>query len=323
MTVTPRPDDAPVIKVADPSQATQIEQARVTAEVQAAVTVAQAHKRSTEDALREMHEATGQLALAERAFFSFPRSGEAIEGASIDLARELARVWGNIQYGITELKRDLVKHESEMRAEAWDLQANTRVWNTFTVPHKRDTKKERGVPILDLRDVYENNANMGARRVRECIFAVLPIWFTKAAEARCRETVDRDQSEVPIAVRRAQVVAKFAGEDVTQEQLEARQRRKLDQWTPRDISQLGVLFGSLAAGTITRGEAFPDEPVTADEMRAAVAAPSKPPEAAAPAADAGTGRAVEASESRTAPREGPDGWPEAVKPGEGKPRGRQ
>jgi hypothetical protein len=58
----------------------------------------------------------------------------------------------------------------------------------FIVPHIRDTKGGRK-PITATRDIYENNANMGARRVRECIFAAIPRWFTDEAEDLCRQTL--------------------------------------------------------------------------------------------------------------------------------------
>jgi hypothetical protein len=112
------------------TQATAVETARAIAEVQAAAFVAQQMPRSIQRARADMLEACQQLALAERAFFSFRRSGQSVTGPSIHLARELARVWGNIDYGIKELRRDDSGGESEMLAYAWDLQTNAR--NTGT-----------------------------------------------------------------------------------------------------------------------------------------------------------------------------------------------
>jgi hypothetical protein len=50
--------------------------------------------------------------MAETAFYSYPRGGQTVSGASIRFAEELARCWGNIEYGIKELSRD--KDKSEM-----------------------------------------------------------------------------------------------------------------------------------------------------------------------------------------------------------------
>src|SRR5262245_12533080 len=87
-------------------QATAIEQSRAVAEVQAAVIVAQQRPRNVNAAVNEMRAACQQPGLAERAFFRYSRGGGQVSGATIHLARELARCWGNIQYGIAELRRD-------------------------------------------------------------------------------------------------------------------------------------------------------------------------------------------------------------------------
>ena len=148
------------------------------------VIVAQQCPRSVTAAIEAMQEACCQYELATQAFFRFPRAGETVEGPSVHLARELARCWGNIEHGVTELRRDDLAAESEMQAFAWDLQTNTRSASIFIVPHKRDTKK--GVrELTDMRDIYENNANNGARRLREAIYSVLPVWYRKQARWRC------------------------------------------------------------------------------------------------------------------------------------------
>ena len=93
-------------RVPGASQATGIEQSRAVAEVQAAVAVAQRFPRDEARALAAAKEACGQRSMADRAFYSFPRGGQTVNGASIALATELARCWGNIDYGIMELERD-------------------------------------------------------------------------------------------------------------------------------------------------------------------------------------------------------------------------
>ena len=66
-------------------------------------------------------------------------------GPSVHLARELARIWGNMDYGVHELSRDDARGMSEIRAYAWDQQTNMRSSRTFQVPHARMAK---GVAIL-------------------------------------------------------------------------------------------------------------------------------------------------------------------------------
>jgi hypothetical protein len=246
------------------SQATAIEQSRAVAEVQAAVLVAQQNRRDKSIAVAEMRDATAQTYVAERAFFRFPRGGQTVSGPSVHLARELARCWGNIQFGVTELRRDDDKGESEMQAYAWDLETNARNSTTFIVPHKRDTKKGV-VPLADMRDIYENNANNGARRLREAIFAVLPGWFVDEAQDRCTETLNGGGG-VPLAQRIANSIGAFEKIGVTRQQLESKIGRPSGEWTEHDVTELGVAFKSIRAGEVTKEDEFPPARVTAAEI---------------------------------------------------------
>lgn len=269
-TVQTRPAPAPALV----GQATAIEQSRAIAEVQAAVYVAQQMPRDMQAAIAAMRESTDFLGLAERAFYSYPKGRDeggrsvTVTGPTIHLARELARIWGNVQYGIAELRRDDDAGESEMQAFAWDLQTNTRPSTIFIVPHARDTKNGRK-PIVDLRDVYENNANQGARRVREQIFAILPPWFRDEAIARCRATLQRGsdggQPAKPLATRVADAVKLFEGLGISVEQLEAKVGQPRSKWNEHDVAELGIVYRSIERGEASREDEFPRR-VTAAEI---------------------------------------------------------
>lgn len=260
------PSDRAALARADfVSQSTAIEQARAVAEVQAAIVVAQQNPRDMSRVVTAMRESCSQPGLADRAFFKFPRGGATVAGPSIHLARELARCFGNVQYGINELRRDDVAHYSEMQAWAWDVEQNTRTSTTFVVPHKRD---KRGGPevLTDLRDLYENNANQGARRVREQIFAVLPTWFTEEAKALCAKTRDGAEADKPLPARIADAVKAFEEFGVTPDRIEAKVGRPRGSWTAHDVAQLRVSFASLRQGTVSVDEEFPPQRVTAAEL---------------------------------------------------------
>ncbi|QDH92845.1 hypothetical protein KNU62_gp60 [Gordonia phage Bakery] len=248
------------------SQATAVEQSRAVAEVQAAVLVAQQNRRIKTVAVVEMRDSTAQRSVADKAFFRFPRGGETVSGPSIHLARELARCWGNIQFGVSELRRDDVKGESEMQAYAWDLETNARNVTSFIVPHTRDTK--RGVKKLtDMRDIYENNANSGARRLRECIFAVLPPWFIDEAVDRCNATL-KDGGGVPLAQRITNAIELYSGIAISRDQLEAKLGRSSNDWTEHDVAQLGVIWKSIDRGEVQKDEEFAPARVSADDLPA-------------------------------------------------------
>jgi hypothetical protein len=235
------------------SQATAIEQTRAATEVQAAVVAARAVPRDVQQALADMRETCGMPGLANKAFFSFPRGRETVAGPTIHLARELARVWGNIDYAIAELSRHDDAGESEMRATAWDMQTNARSSTTFIVKHEVDTKSGRK-KLVDLRDVYENNANLGARRVREMIFALLPTWFTDEAKDRCAATLRDPGDGKTLPQRVADLVKNFESFGVTPEPHEARVGKAASRWSDIDVAQLKVI-----GATIHRGEGTVDE----------------------------------------------------------------
>jgi hypothetical protein len=245
-------------------QATAVEQARAVAEVQAAIVVAQQVPRDLTMATNSMRESCRQKGLAERAMFRFPRGGQTVTGPSVHLARELARCWGNVQYGVNELRRDDQAAMSEMQAWAWDVQTNTRSSQTFLVPHKRD---KRGGPevITDLRDIYENNANNGARRLREAIFSILPPWFVEEAKDLCAATL-RDGGGKSLAQRVTDAVKAFEGIGVTVDQIETKIGRKTAKWNEHDIAQLTVTFKSIQRGEVTTEDEFPQQRVTAAEI---------------------------------------------------------
>ena len=245
-------------------QATEIESSRAIAEVKAMVVVAQQCPRDVQTAIDAMRESCAQYTLAQRAFFRYNRGGSAIQGPSVHLARELARVWGNLTYGISELRRDDEEGVSEMQAYAWDIQTNTRTASIFMVPHMRDTKGG-AKKLTDMRDIYESNANAGARRVREAIFAVLPPWFIEEAKELCTATL-ADGGGKPLAQRVADAVKWYETAGVRLSQMEEKVGRKRGEWEGVDIARLEVIARSLTNGEVRLEEEFEAPRVSADEI---------------------------------------------------------
>jgi hypothetical protein len=248
-------------------QATSIEQSRAMAEVQAAVLVAQSRPRDLQTALAEMRQSCAIDKLANRAFFSYKRAGSTVTGPTVYLARELLRCWGNAQAGLIELSRDPIGGQSEMMAYAWDLQTNARVSTTFVVPHARD-KDSTVVDLTSLRDVYENNANQGSRRLREMIFSILPPWFVEEAKDICTKTI-KDGGGVPLPQRISKMITSFATLDVTEDDIARRLDKPSQKWTEHDVARLVVVFQSIQRGELDRDEEFPPpeaEAVTAAEL---------------------------------------------------------
>ena len=244
------------------SQAAAVEHSRAIAEVQGAITVARQFPRDMVRAQAQMREACSNPAMAKQAFYDVPNRGT---GPTVHLMRELARIVGNIDYGVKELSRDDVKGESEIQAFAWDVETNVRSTRSFIVPHARMKGRQRQ-QLVDLGDIYLNNQNTGARAVRECIGTVLPVAFTEEAKALCQQTLAAPAPGKSLEQSIAEAVGAFEGNGVTQGQLEAKVGRPLDKWTGADLGRLEVTFQTLMNGEITPDEAFPVAPVTTDEI---------------------------------------------------------
>jgi hypothetical protein len=239
------------------SQATRIEQSRAVAEVQAAYTMAAARPRDPTRALNQILESCKMKSVAESAFFKFPRGGKSVTGETIHLAVEMARCWGNISYSIAELERDDGRGISEMLSTATDLETNTTSRTSFIVPHKRDKEgNQPASPLTSMRDIYENNANMGARRLRECIFRVLPTWLVDAARTACYETLANSGDQRPLPVRLTAAVTAFEAMGISRERIEAKVG-PITGLTAIDLAALEISYRSLTRREITADEEFP------------------------------------------------------------------
>lgn len=229
----------------------EIESSRAVAEAQGKLLIAKKFPRDEASAYAAIMAACSRKSLADQAFYAYPKGGETITGVSIRLAEELARLWGNIDYGIVELSQ--TNGVSEMRAYCWDLQTNTMSSQNFTVRHERHKNEYVGgrktgnqvvSALTDPRDVYELTANMAARRLRARILAVLPADLLEAAEEQLKRTL-AGKSDEPIGDRIKKMLAAFAKFGVTKELIEKRSGKTIDEFFPEDVTELGQIFNSL------------------------------------------------------------------------------
>lgn len=214
-------------------------------EVKGQIFMAKQFPRNTMQAEARILDACKRKSLAESAIYSYPRGGQRVSGPSIRLAEVVAQNWGNISFGIKELKQE--NGESEVMAYAWDLETNVRQEKIFTVKHERHTKK--GVNYLtDSRDIYELVANNGARRLRSCILAIIPGDIIDNAVLECEKTLT-NQNDRPLADRLKEAFKLFKENyDITQDMIEARFGYKTSAFTERNLIDLGGIYRSLKDG---------------------------------------------------------------------------
>lgn len=240
-----------------------IEASRAIAEAQGKLVIAKRFPRNEVEAYAKAMEACQRPTMAAKAFYSFPRGGQTVEGPTIRFAEELARCWGNIDYGIKELSQDDGK--SEMQAYAWDLETNAQSVQNFTNPHQREQGKKM-VTLTSQRDIYENNANMATRRLRSRILAILPSWFVEDAIVECKKTL-AGQNDVPLIDRVKKMVVQFAKLGVTQEQIEKRLKRKIDTMNADDFTTFIGIYNAIKQGESKIADWFETETVANDLTR--------------------------------------------------------
>lgn len=192
--------------------------------------------------------------LAENACYEFPRGDSVVKGPSIRLVEVLARHWGNIDYGVTEVESS--DTETTVKSFAWDLETNVSDQKVFTVKHVRTTKK-CVFKLSDERDIYEMVANKAARRKRACMLAVLPGWYVDEAVAACEKALaDAMGKEGKIEDLRPKMVAAFAEFGVTPEQISAKLSKEVDKLSMQDIIKLRNLYSAIKDGFVKPADAF-------------------------------------------------------------------
>jgi hypothetical protein len=237
-----------------------IEASRAIAEAQGKLVIAKRFPRDEVQAYNRVAQACQRKGIAEKAFYSYNRGGGTVSGPTIRFAEGLARCWGNIDYGIKELSQD--EGKSEMQAYAWDLETNAQSVQNFTNPHIREVGGKAKI-LTSQRDIYEINANMGARRLRSRILAILPTDLVDMAINECKKTLAGNNDE-PLIDRVKKMVVAFGKIGVTQEQIENRLGRKVDTMTVDDFTDYIGIYNAIKQGESKIAEWFEAEKVASD-----------------------------------------------------------
>lgn len=238
-----------------------VESSRAIAEAQGKLIIAKRFLRDETVAYTKAIQSCQRPKMAQTAFYSYPRGGATVSGASIRFAEELARCWGNIDYGIKELSRDDGK--SEMQAYAWDMETNTISVQNFTNPHYREVSGKMKKLTSD-RDIYELNANMAARRLRARILAVLPNWFVEDCINECKKTL-KGQNDTPLIDRVRNMLVQFEKISVTREMLEKRLGHLIEATTDEEFVDLVGIYNAIKDKQSSVSDWF-EQPKTRNDM---------------------------------------------------------
>jgi len=227
-------------------------------EIQSAVVLAKRFPRDEDAAFQKLMKACSRTSFAEDAEYSFPRGNKFnedtqkweknfVNGPSVNLAREGARVWGNMRHGTVVVTDN--ENERTIKSFAWDLETNARVEAEDSF-RKLIFRKKEGWVKPDERDLRELTNRRAAILKRNCILEILPKDLIEDALARCRETLRSDAAKDPDSARKKVLLA-FSDLNVTAEMLAAYLGHPVAQCSPAEIANLRAVYKSIADGNTT------------------------------------------------------------------------
>jgi hypothetical protein len=250
--------------VQTPQGAVAVQATKAISEVQGQIIMARKFPRDPVASYDRVLTECARLTLAERAVYTYPRGGTTVTGPSIRLAEAIARAWGNLSFGLTEVERD--DGVSSVIAWAWDLETNVRRETEFKQAHVRDTRQGRK-PLTDERDIYEIVANNGARRMRACILSLIPGDVVDSAVEACNKTLKVNIGNVKEATKK--MVEAFAAIGVTQEKIEKRLGHRLDTIEAGEIVSLRSIYTAITDRMGKAEDYFPEEKKAEDVVKTA------------------------------------------------------
>lgn len=217
------------------------------ADIQSAIVVAKRFPRDEDAAFEKLMKACKRPSFAEDAEYVFPRGVQSVRGPSVNLAREAARVWGNIQYGLTITRDD--PGSRQIQGWAWDVETNTRITAEDDF-RKLIYRKKDGWVEPDERDLRELTNRRGAILIRNCILQLLPKDLIEDAVARTHETLKSKAAEDPEGSRK-KIIESFSSIGVSAEMLKTYLGHPIAQSSPTEIANLRPIFQSIRDGNST------------------------------------------------------------------------
>jgi len=215
-------------------------------EIQSAIMVAKGMPRSEDVAFDRLMRACKRPTFADSAEYQYPRGGATIVGPSVNLAREAARCWGNIRYGL-EIVRD-TEDERQIRGWAWDMETNVKVEAEDAFKKLIYRKTNGGEWIKpDERELRELTNRRGAIVTRNAILQVLPRDLIEDAQNKCRDTIKAKITEDPEAARK-RIILGFQELHVSAKNIEAFLGHEISECSPKELQNLRSMYQAIRDG---------------------------------------------------------------------------
>lgn len=237
---------------------------REQSDIQAAVVSAKHFPRNEVAASLAVTKSFARPLLAEAARYQFPRGGKTISGPSVDCARELARLWGNIRYGLRVVS--LTDESVHIRGFAVDLETNSQSeyedqFKRLVQRKQRDGETRWVEP--DERDLRELIGRRGAILIRNAILSLLPPDLIESALATADKTL-RGVASGELKSSREDVIKHLVGRfdnlGVSVAMLEGYLGHALADANADEVTELKGIGKSLADGVTKREDHFELQP---------------------------------------------------------------
>jgi len=239
------------------------QRADIESEIKAAIVLARRFPRDEARTYGNLMKSCQRISFAGQAFYSFPRGRATVEGPSVNMAREAARTWGNIRFGL-----DIVRDDEESRkiqAWCWDLETNLKV--TAEDEFKKLIYRRKGGWIKpDERDLRELTNRRGAISIRNCILQVIPKDFIEDAMKKVKSTLRAGVSGDLDGTIKKMVLA-FSDLGVTTAKLEKKLGHKILESTPDEVVELKATWTSIHDGNSKIKDHFFNEVVKEEKTK--------------------------------------------------------
>jgi hypothetical protein len=248
------------------------------AEVRLMMEFALAHPRVEENVMTRLSKVCKRPRFADKALYAFPRGNTTIVGASITLAQEMAKLWGNFVFGASITHDEGPKRT--VRGFAKDLETNAKKELDITFD-KLIYRKGKGWVEPDERDLLELTNRNGSKAARNCILGLLPWDLVDDAVGWCKATQGEQDAKDPDTAKK-QLLLSFADLGVPGLEIVGYLNKPMEHWVPADITLMRTVYRTIRDGEKTWPDYVGDlaeregvegaKPSSADEVRRRVRA---------------------------------------------------
>lgn len=238
-------------------------------DIQSAITIARRFPRDEVAAEKKLLKSAERPVFADEAIYSYPRGKKKdengdwiqnyVEGPSVVLAREAARYWGNIRYGIEVTFDD--EEDRNIRGYAYDMETNVRVTSEDSFKkliqrkiyeNGRDSGRTRW-EVADERELRELTNKRGAICERNCILKLIPSDIVDNVMNACEVTL-RNQAEAHKDKEIGRLVDAFQKINVSVKMIETKLGHSLKNSKPEELIELRKVFASIRDGNSSWSE---------------------------------------------------------------------